>query len=521
MSQMLKSSGALGFATLISRVLGMVREMVYAGFMGDSPIAGIFKLAYTIPNLFRRLLGEGALAAAFIPIFKEKERNATEAEMWETANAILSATMVATGAIVVIAVTGISVALSQLRLSAETRLVLELTRLMFPYLILVCVAAVLIGMLNARGSFFVPAMGAAMLNVVMIFAVFFIAPAFGTSLEQQVFGLGVGILMAGMAQTGYQVPSLWKQGFRFRWIVPWKHPAVAEVARKMIPGTIGVAAFQINVLLTQLVAFNVDPIINASFDYAVRLMEFPQGIFGLSLATYLLPTLSGLAAEKNYPEFRSTLRRGMEHLLFVNLLASALLLALAEPMVRLILERGAFTEMSTRRVSFALSCLAPGLVFFSMVNIMARAFYALGDTQTPMRIGAFSLMMNLLFAWWLIVPFRQGGMGMANTLSSMLNVGLLLYAMKRKMPSFEVRESMMSAFSVLSCAALAGLVAVGARLAWTQWIGHATLATRMGEVFLPILAATAVYLGLSWWLGIGSAREMIRLAWGKIRGREG
>lgn len=507
----------MGFATLVSRVLGMVREMVYAGYMGDSPVAGIFKLAYTIPNLFRRLLGEGALTAAFIPTFKDKERNEGEASMWESANAVLSATLVATGVIVLLAWAGLSAALASQAWSGETRLVLELTRLMFPYLMLVCVAAILIGMLNSRGHFFVPAMGAAMLNVVMILAVFLIAPRFGASLEQQVYGLGVGILLAGVAQVIYQVPTLWKQGFRFRWITPWKHPTVVEVTRKMIPGTLGVAAFQINVLFTQLLAFHVDPVINAAFDYAVRLMEFPQGIFGLSLATYLLPTLSGMAAEKKYPEFRSTLVRGLEHLLFVNLFASGLLLALAEPMVRLILERGAFTATSTDRVSFALTCLAPGLVFFSMVHVLARAFYALGDTRTPMRIGAFCLAMNLLFAWWLIPAFRQGGMGIANTLSSLMNVGLLLFALRKKLPAIDFSGMKRSGQGMLACAALACLVALGVRMMWTQWLGHATLPARLGEVFGPILISGLVYAAVSWWSGISSAKEILRLAGSKFR----
>ncbi len=155
----------------------------------------------------------------------------------------------------------------------------------------------------------------------------------------------------------------------------------------MIPGTIGVAAFQINVTLVLAIAFWVDPQIVASFNYAVRLMELPQGMFGISLATYLLPTLSGLAAEKNYTEFRATLRHGMGTLFFLNLIAAILLVVLAEPIVRLIFQHGKFTDASTARATFALMCLAPGLVAFSTVNILARAFYALGDTQTPMKIS--------------------------------------------------------------------------------------------------------------------------------------
>src|SRR5437016_10260212 len=182
---MLKSTGAMGVATLLSRILGMARETIYAAFMGAGPVAGAFKMAFMVPNLFRRLLGEGALTAAFIPIFKHKEVNEGEPEMWRSANAVVSFVAAAAGAITLIAIIGISFALLNNHLRDETRLMLELLRLMFPYMLLVCLAAVFIGMANARGHFFVPALGAVLLNVVMISSAIFLAPRMGQRLEQQ------------------------------------------------------------------------------------------------------------------------------------------------------------------------------------------------------------------------------------------------------------------------------------------------------------------------------------------------
>ena len=181
MSQMLKSSGAMAAATLTSRILGMVREMVYAAFMGNSWVADAFFMAFTIPNLFRRLLGEGALTAAFIPIFKHKEVHQGDQEMWRSANAVISGMVAATTAVTVLAVAGISLLLAFDLFTPQTRLMFDLLRLMFPYVILVCLAAVFIGMANARGHFFVPALGAAALNVVMIASVLFLAPLMGPS----------------------------------------------------------------------------------------------------------------------------------------------------------------------------------------------------------------------------------------------------------------------------------------------------------------------------------------------------
>ena len=263
---MLKSSGAMAAATLVSRLLGMVREVVYANFMGDSRVAGAFKLAFTIPNLFRRLLGEGALTAAFIPIFKEKEKTHGEIEMWRTANAVISGLVIAAAAVIGVAMLGLTVALNVHTFDTNTELMLRLLRVMFPYMLLVCLAAAFMGMLNARGHFFIPAMGATMLNVVMIASVFWLAPKMGRELREQIFALAIGVLGAGVAQAAFQLPTLWHDGFRYRWVSPWKNETVRLVVTRMIPGAIGVAAFQINVLLTQTVAFYVDPQINASFD---------------------------------------------------------------------------------------------------------------------------------------------------------------------------------------------------------------------------------------------------------------
>src|SRR5215813_14138970 len=268
---MLKSSGAMAAATMTSRILGMVREMVYAAFMGNTWVASAFTLAFQVPNLFRRLLGEGALTAAFIPIFKKKQVTEGEAEMWRSANVVLSGLVTGAGLICVAAVLGITVALRVARWDPGTELMLKLLRLMFPYMVLVCLAAILIGIANARGLFFIPALGAVLLNVIMIASVLWLAPKMGKSLEEQIFGLGIGVVIAGLAQALFQVPSLRREGFRYQWIAPWHDPTVREVMRKMVPGSIGVAAFQINVLATQSFSFWFDHSIVARFNYAVRL----------------------------------------------------------------------------------------------------------------------------------------------------------------------------------------------------------------------------------------------------------
>jgi putative peptidoglycan lipid II flippase len=560
---MLKASGAMAAATLLSRVLGLVREQAYMYFLGTTWVNDAFQYAFTIPNLFRRLLGEGALTAAFIPIFKTKEKTHGEIEMWKAANAVISGLIVSASVIVAVVLLGVSLALAfgtphqiapaladnglQQTLSAtgtnaltpagetvhfwtpgqfppKIVLMLQLLRVMFPYMILVCLTAVMMGMLNARGHFFIPAIGATMLNVVMIVSVYWLAPKFGVGLPSgqklpvQVFALAYGVLAAGVAQAMFQMPTLWRDGFRYRWVSPWKNETVRQVVRKMVPGTIGVAAFQINVALVQLVALFVGTGIVSSFNGAVRLMELPQGMFGVSLATFLLPTLSGLAADKNYPEFRTTLRHGLASLMFVNLIASILLVVLAQPIVRLLFEHGdKFTAVSTARVSFALMCLAPGLVAFSTVNILARAFFALGDTRTPMKISIVCLTINFAVSCILIQPLHEGGPGIANTFTSLLNVGLLLFALRKKLARLELAPLRATLLPLGIAGLLAGMTAWEGWRVWESTLGHDNLALKLGAVFAPAMIAGLVYGLVALTFKVPAAKEMMTFAFGKFK----
>ena len=514
---MLKSSGAMAIATLTSRVLGLVREMVYAAFMGNTWVASAFTLAFQVPNLFRRLLGEGALTAAFIPIFKQKEKRDGEKEMWRTANAVISGLLVAAGGITLLALLGISIALGLGEFKPETALMLRLLRWMFPYMLLACLAAVLIGMANARGHFFVPALGSVLLNVVMIASVLLLAPLMGMQLEKQIFGLAIGVVVAGLAQAVFQMPGLRREGYRYAWVTPWGNPTVREVVVKMIPGSIGVAAFQINVLVTQSFSFWFDPTIVATFNYSVRLMELPQGIFGVSLATFLLPTLSGLAAEKKFPEFRTTLKQGLSYLSFANLFAAGISLSLAVPIVRLLFERGKFDAEATHRVALALACLAPGLLLFSMNNILARAFYALSDIKTPMKISLVCLALNLAFALGLVREYREAGLAVANTMSAAINTTLLFFALRKKLGSLDLAGLPRDVFTLLGAAAGAAAVAFGLYHFWEARLGHASLAPKLGAVFVPGAIAGAVFWLLALGANVPAAKEMASLVARKLR----
>ena len=515
MSQMLRSSGSVAAATLLSRILGLFRDIAIGQLLGVGLVNSAFQLAYMVPNLLRRLLGEGVLTAAFIPHFKEKEKKEGEAEMWRTASAVLCALALVAGLTVLIIIGVCSLLIWSGWFQVRTTLMLDLLRVMSPYLMMVCIAAVSMGMLNARGYFFVPTLGSCMLNLTMIGSAYWIAPRMGATEEKQVFGLAMGVVIAGFAQAAFQWPLLRKLGFRWIWITPWKNESVRHVARQMVPGILGVATFQINVLVSQGLGFLVADHIVSAFNNAVRLMEFPQGLFGLSMATYLLPTLSSLATDKKYPEFRTTLKKGVGYVLFLNVAATVMLMVLATPIIRLLFEGRKFDALATSRVTEALQFLAPGLIAYSTVNILARAFYALGDTKTPTRISMTCLVVNLVLTALFLWPLQQAGMGLANSITSFANAGLLLFALRKKLGHLE----MGSLRGQLGALAIGGLTAAGTAYGglqlWQAKLGHATLLLKAGEVFIPAVAAAAAYALVTTLLGVPYARDLI----GSIVGR--
>lgn len=529
MSDSLKPVGAMAGATLISRVLGMVREICYARFMGDGMVAGAFVLAFMIPNLFRRLLGEGALMSAFIPVFKEQEITRGEKAMWETANALISGLVVVLMVVVGAGLLGVSIALEWGEWGAKTMLILKLLRWMFPYLLLLCLVAMAMGILNARGHFFLPALGAALMNVAMIAAMLVVGPMIhgaskwwsgeDTDLEQTVFVLAIAVLVAGGLQLLYQLPTLWRVGFRPRWVSPWRSDSMSTIFQRLGPGVLGTAAFQINVLVMYGIGFFMGTNVVASYGYAVRLLDLPQGIFAASMATFLLPALSGLAAKKKYGEFRTNIDEAARHLLFVNLPAAVGLFVLAEPIVQLLFEYGAFNAESTTRVVWALKCLAPSLPGYSLVMILARAFHALGEVKTPVKISIACLVLNLVLALGLVFFFepndRQGAFGIANTISITLNAAFLWRALRRReelvpiaLPGLRAQLPKMAGLAV----AMGGVAfAIGWGL--SDALSGDAVPQRLARVFVPMIGAGLFYWGASALAGVDSAKAI----WGIFR----
>jgi putative peptidoglycan lipid II flippase len=507
---MVKSTTALGVATMTSRVLGLVREMVYAGFMGQGLVASAFFYAFTIPNLFRRLLGEGALSAAFVPTFAERLQKDGKDAAWRAANAVASALVVVLVGIVLVGVASLLGALAWAGPGENQVLILRLTATMFPYLIFVCLAALAMGMLNALRHFFAPAFSPVLLNIVLIGSVFVLCPQFGDRLETQVFGLAAGVLLGGLVQLAYQVPQLWREGWRPRWALDWRDETVRRVAALIGPGVIGVVAYQINIIVSRTLGFFVGDYVPAALNYADRLMELPQGVFGVSLATYMLPTLSGLAARGAMDEFRAEVGRALRFLLVIAVPATVGLVVLGEPIVRLLFERGRFTAENTAHAAFALQFSALGLTFFSATSILARAFYARKDTKTPMCAAVAAMIANIVFSLCLMWPLKEGGLALANSLAAALNAVTLFVLLRRETGSLHGRALASAAMRIIAAA----LIMAAACWATHHWLAGRltpiTLAHNLALALVPVAVGAVVYFAAAFALAREELQRILR-----------
>lgn len=491
--QVVRALGSISAATLASRVLGFVRDMVVALAFGAGPVTDAFFVAFRIPNMLRRLLGEGALSTALVPVFTEYATTRSRQEFLQMLRAVLGASL---AALIVTTLLGIAAAPWILRVVApgfaqdpgQMTLAVLLTRVMFPYLLLVGLAALAMGALHAHGRFFAAALGPAVLNVGIIVAVLFLA----SRMEPPILSLAVGVLAGGAGQLLVQVPSLRRAGLL---VGPSseRHPALPRVGRLLIPAVFGLAAVQVTVLVNTLLA-SLLPGGSISFlYYADRVMEFPLGVFGIALASASLPAMSRQAAVGDRQGLAETLNFTLRLALYVALPATAGLVALRLPITRVLFERGRFGPEDTAATALALAWYAVGLVGFSMARILAQAFYALGEPGTAVKLGLLSVAANVVAAVALMEPLAHGGLALASSLGGYVNVVLLLWVARRRLGRLGGRQLAASlGRTVIACAPLVAWCALCLWL-WPsgpRWVDAAWLA-------LAVAGGAAAFWGTS------------------------
>jgi putative peptidoglycan lipid II flippase len=420
-------------ATGLSRIGGLLRDMVVAAVFGAGFTTDAFFVAFTIPNLLRRFFAEGSLTAAFVPTFTDIYHQQGKAEARKVANVCFTLLLLVMASVVMLGILGSPLLVKLIgygfkAIPGKLELTNHLNRVMFPYIFFVSLLALVTGVLNVQKHFFWPAVSPLVLNLSMIFSALLLSPLF----SEPIFGLAVGVLLGGVLQLVMQTPVLRRHGFFPRIDVSFRHPAVRQISRLMLPGLAGVAIYQVNVIVTRLLAsFLAEGSVSYLY-YGQRLFEFPQGVFIVSLAQAVLPSFSRQAAGQDWEGFQQSLRFSLFLILIITLPASLGLVFCAEPVFALFFMRGAFDAEAVRHASLALMAYAPGLVFVGISRMLVAAFYALKDTRTPVRISFWTLLVNALGGVILMQLLGYVGLALALTLSAAFNSLALALALKGK-----------------------------------------------------------------------------------------
>ena len=471
--QVVRALGSIGSATLVSRVVGFVRDIVVALVFGAGPVTDAFFVAFRIPNILRRLLAEGALSTAMIPVFSEYFVTQSRPEVLRMLRAVLALALVALGVTALLGiatapwlVTAIAPGIAED--PARGGLAVLLTRVMFPYVVLVGLAALAAGALNAQGRFFASALGPAVQNVGMILAISLLA----SRVDPPILSLAIGVLLGGIGQLLVQLPSLRRSGLLVLPGSQFRHPALTRLLRLLLPAVFGLAAVQVMVFVNTLLASLLRPGSISYLYYADRVMEFPLGVFGIALASASLPVMARQAAARETRAVADTLNFSLRLAAYIAMPAMAGLVVLRAPIVRVLFERGKFGPAETAATADALAWYAIGLAGFAGSRITAQVFYALGEAGTAVRLGIVAVGANVLAALVMMAPLGHAGLAGASSVGAYVNLVALLWAARRRLGPLGGRALVASAARTLA-ASLPLLVWCG--LAVLVWPGSRSL----------------------------------------------
>ena len=461
-----RSAGVFGLATIASRILGLVRDQVLAYYFGAGNAADAYRVAMRVPNLVRDLFAEGSMSAAFVPTFTRQVTLHGRERAWRLASSVVNALLLATGLFVIV---GILFTEPLVRLFAsefaqvpgKIELTIQLTRIVLPFLTLVAIAAAFMGMLNSLGHFFIPALSPAMFNVAVIVvsvAMIPLAPSLGID---PIVVVAIGSLIGGVGQLAIQWPALRKEGFRYRPTLDFRDEGLHRVLLLMGPGTLGMAATQINVFVNTVLATGEGTGAVSWLDFAFRLMYLPIGLFGVSIATAATPAISRMVALKDFAQIRNTLARAIGLMLLLNLPATVGLIVLAEPIVSVIFEHGRFTAADTAATAAALQLYAIGLVGYSIVRIISPTFYAIGRSRVPVMVSAASVLINIALNLTLVRTLGYMGLALGTSITALLNASIQLTMLRREIGGIEGTRMAQSLVKVLIASAVMAVVAWG------------------------------------------------------------
>ncbi len=477
-----KRAGLVGAATLLSRVAGLLRDQVMATLFGAGFATDAFNVAFRIPNLLRDLFAEGAMSSAFVPTFTEHHLKRGEAAAWALGRQLM---MTLLALLLGVCVLGWIFTPELVRAFAggfervpgKLELTTLLTRIMLPFLPTVALAAVAMGMLNARGHFGVPALAPTLLNVGMIAGGLALIPVMRALGQPAIVAMAWGVLIGGLLQFGCQLPSLYRLGFRLQPELPRLTPGVRRVGALMLPATFGLAATQLNQFVSTVIASHLEQGSVSWLYFAFRLMQLPIGVFGVALATVSLTDLSRAAVTQDLPLLKRTLSATLRLVFLLTIPAAVWLAVMSQPVIALLFEHGRFHASDTAHTAAALVMYCLGLPAFAAVGVMTRTFYALGDTRRPVQASFVSVALNIGLNLMFVGPLAflglgHAGLALATSATAMGNFLQLTFYLRRRIGPLEGRRIASTVLRVLVASLLVALACVGLLRALGGWWHH-------------------------------------------------
>lgn len=457
-----KAAGLMSIATLISRILGYVKDMILARYFGATGIADTFFVAFRIPNLLRELFAEGAMSAAAVPVLTEYQTKYGREEAKRLLGIMFTFILLVVG---IICCVGIIFAPWIVKIIApgfigtpdKYSLTVVLTRIMFPFLLFISLAALIMGALNTRRVFFTPALAPAMLNVTIIIVVLL----FAGRIEQPIYAVAWGVALGGLVQFAFQLPSFFRSGYSLSPNLDLRHAGIRKMTILMIPATMGLAVAQINIFVSTILASYLPDGSITYLYYAMRLIQFPVGIFGVAMGMAVLPTLSEHASRRDYGKLREDFSYALRLLFFITVPAMVGLIVLREPIVHILFQRGQFDYTATVETAYALLFYSLGIWSIVGVRVVTAGFYSLQETKTPVTIAAIAVTANIVFSVLLMQPLGHGGLALAHALASGMHFVLLFFLFQKRLVTIDGRRIIVSLLRILLASAIMGIAAWG------------------------------------------------------------
>lgn len=528
-----KATGKVSAAVMASRVLGLAREMMFAGiFGGSSGLLDCFNLAFRVPNLLRDLFAEGALSQAFVTTFSKKLKSDGEQSAWMLANKMMTLAAMFMSLVTLVGIwlapwlvdllTVMSIGEKSGRghNPEEIALIITMVRVMYPFILLVSLAALVMGMLNARNVFGMPALSSCFFNLGSMIGGaaigWWLDPSWGS---RSLIGFSIGVVIGGLAQLVCQFPSLRTVGYRFKADFQWRDSGVRQILRLMGPAVIAASVVQVNVVINSIFAWDVCKGAVTWLGCAFRLMQLPIGVFGVAIATVTLPALSRAAIGGISEDFRPTLAKGLRLVAFLVLPSTLGLVFLAEPIVSVLYERGKFHDVDRVQTAIALRAYGYGLVCYAWLKVLQPAFYAIDKRWLPMMVSIFALCLNLGFNWFFVRVMHWGheSLALTTSISATVNFLILFIAMRKFAGDIGTTDLL----GLLAKLAVAGAAMTGVCLAANKYFfmdpAHLPLWLRASGLMVTVGVAALVYFGAARLLKVTEAKDALEMIMRKLR----